>query len=161
VGFVRSVVIITQSKTKLTLAVSKSDSQSLRLRLALANIGRRIPNPRPVATDVRGKFHIWNNIVVCADLERLVSSHNQSRLAILLVLQQPDIASTPLFPFPALAVKLEQLSSHLEDTLFQFLVCLGLDLLCEVDNWLEMDVWLSGFGVFILQGHSMSACHAY
>lgn len=89
----------------LTLAVGKTDCQSLCLRLAFANVGSGIPNPTAVAAYVGRKLHIRNDyarfsirplsyskqikhtVMVGADLERLVSSHDETGLAILLVLQ--------------------------------------------------------------------------
>lgn len=46
-------------------------------------------------------------IMVGADLESLVSSHDQTSLAVLLVLQQTNVARPSLFPFPRISVKLE------------------------------------------------------
>jgi len=46
-------------------------------------------------------------VVVGANLEGLVSSHNQSSLAVLLVLQQPNITSSTLSPLVALLDELE------------------------------------------------------
>lgn len=84
--------------------------------------------------------------MVCANLQSLISPHNQPRLPIFLVFQQPNIARTTLLPLIRLSNKLEQLSAHLENLLFHFLVRLGLDFLSEADNGLEMDVFrLGGF----------------
>jgi hypothetical protein len=80
-----------------------------------------------------------HTVVVGAHLESLISAHNQASLLVLLVLQQADVASTTLLPLARLAVKLEQLSTHLKHLLFQLLVGLGLDLLGEVDDGLEFD----------------------
>lgn len=48
-----------------------------------------------------------HTVVVGANLEGLVSSHNQSSLAVLLVLQQPNITSSTLSPLVALLDELE------------------------------------------------------
>jgi hypothetical protein len=78
--------------------------------------------------------------VVGADLQSLISSHNQSRLSILLVLQQPNIASSTLLPFVGFANKLEELCPHLERLLLEFFVCLNIDFLREADDWLEVNI---------------------
>lgn len=79
-------------------------------------------------------------IVICADFESLVSSHDQSCLAIFFVLEQPNITSAPLLPLPRVTVELEQLSAHLEDLLLSFLVGLGLNLFSQTDNRHELDI---------------------
>ena len=91
-----------------------------------------------------------HTVVVGADLECLVSSHDKTGLAVLLVLQYPDITSATLLPLPRLPVELEQLGAHLEDLLLELLVGLGVDLLGEVDNGLEIDIGLLVLGVFVL-----------
>lgn len=90
-------------------------------------------------------------VVVGADLECLVSSHDQPSLPVLLVLQQPNIASATLFPFSALSIELEELGSHFESLLFCLLVGLGLDSLCQVYHRLELDICLFLFGLLLLQ----------
>lgn len=65
-------------------------------------------------------------IVVGADLEGLVPTHDQTSLPVLLVLQQTNITGTTLLPLLALGVELEELGAHLENLLLQLLV--GLDL---------------------------------
>ena len=79
--------------------------------------------------------------MVGADLQSLISSHNQSCLAILLVLQESNIASSTLLPFIGLLVELEELCAHLENLLLKLLVGLDLDFLGETDDWFEMDVF--------------------
>lgn len=78
--------------------------------------------------------------MVGADLEGLVTSHHQTGLAIFLVLQQPDVASSTLLPFTGLTDELEQLGAHLEELLLGLLVGLGLNPLGKLDNGLEMDI---------------------
>ena len=78
--------------------------------------------------------------MVGADLEGLVSAHDKSGLAVLLVLQQTNIASTSLLPLAALLDELEKLGSHLEHLLLGLLVGLGLDLLGQLDNGLEVNI---------------------
>lgn len=46
-------------------------------------------------------------VVVGADLEGLVSSHDQSGFAVLLVFEQPHIASSALLPLTSVPVELE------------------------------------------------------
>ena len=80
--------------------------------------------------------------MICADLQGLVSSHDQSSLSIIFMLQQPDITSSTLLPFSALAVELEELGAHLEGLFLLLLIGLGVDFLGEMDDGLEVDVWL-------------------
>lgn len=68
-------------------------------------------------------------VVIGADLESLISTHNQSGLHVLLVLQESDITSTTLLPLIGLAGELEQLSTHVEDLLLEFLIGLDINLL--------------------------------
>ncbi len=85
----------------------------------------------------RSKTH---TVVVGADLEGLVASHDQASLAVFLVLQQPDIAGSALLPLAGLADELKQLGAHLEELLLRLLVGLGLDLLGKLDDGLEVDI---------------------
>lgn len=82
--------------------------------------------------------------MVGADLEGLVTSHDQSGLTVLLVLEQTDITSSALLPLTGLLGELEQLCAHLEELLLRLLIGLGLDLLGELDNGLEVDVLALG-----------------
>lgn len=77
--------------------------------------------------------------MIGADLEGLISPHDKSGLAVLLMFQQPHIASAALLPLLAVAVKLEELRTHLEHLLLGLFVCLGLDLLSKVNHRLEVD----------------------
>lgn len=79
--------------------------------------------------------------MVRADLERLVSPHYQSRLLILLVSEQPDIARTALFPLLAFSVKLEQLGAHLEHLLLTLLIRGRLDFFGQVNDGLKVRVF--------------------
>lgn len=87
-------------------------------------------------------------VVVGADLEGLVPTHDQTSLLVLLVLQQTNVTGTALLPLLALTVKLEQLGAHLESLLLELLVGLGLNSLGEADHGLEVD--LGGFRGVIL-----------
>ena len=90
--------------------------------------------------------------MVGADLEGLVSPHDEASLAVLLVLEESDIASSPLLPLPALAVELEQLGPHLEGLLLGLLVGLGVDLLGKVHNGLEVNIGLLLLGLVVILG---------
>ena len=83
-------------------------------------------------------------VVVGADLEGLVTSHDEASLAVLLMLQQPDVASPALFPLLGVADEFEQLGAHLEELLLRLLVGLGVDLLRQFDDGLEVDVFRLG-----------------
>ena len=97
--------------------------------------------------------------MVGADLESLVATHNQSRLAVLAVLEQSNVAGASLLPLAGVAVEFEQLGAHLESLLFALLVCLCLDLLGQVDNGLEVDVGLLVVDrVFVLDAASVHGC---
>lgn len=78
--------------------------------------------------------------MVGADLEGLVASHDQSGLAVLLVLEQTDVTSTTLLPLAALLDELEKLGAHLESLLLSLLVGLGINLLGQLDDGLEVNV---------------------
>lgn len=93
--------------------------------------------------------------MVGADLERLLSSHNQADLVVLLVLEKSDITGSSLLPLARggggiLAIlldgldKLEQLGAHLEELLLRLLVGLDVDLLGQLDDGLEVDVLALG-----------------
>ena len=79
--------------------------------------------------------------MVCADLERLVTSHNKSGLSSLLVLQEPDVTSTALFPLIAL-------SDNLENLLLNLLSSLDIDFLGKANDGLEVNIL--GLRCFIL-----------
>jgi hypothetical protein len=78
--------------------------------------------------------------VVGADLEGLITAHDKAGLLVLLVLQQTHITGTTLLPLLRLAVELEQLSAHLEGLLLKLLVGLGVNLLGQVNDGLEVDI---------------------
>lgn len=86
--------------------------------------------------------------MVGADLEGLIPTHDQTGLLVLLVLQQTHITSTTLLPLLAVTVEFEELGAHLEGLLLELLVGLGLDLLGQADDGLEVD--FGGFGSIIL-----------
>ncbi len=79
--------------------------------------------------------------MVGANLQSLISSHDQSRLAILLVLQESNITSSALLPLICLLVELEELCAHLENLLLKLLIGLDLNFLSETDDWLEVDIF--------------------
>ena len=78
--------------------------------------------------------------MVGADLESLVSAHDQARLAVLLVLEQAHVTRSALLPLAALLDELEQLGAHLEELLLGLLIGLGLDLLGQLDDGLEVNI---------------------
>ena len=78
--------------------------------------------------------------MVSADLERLVSPHDQSGAAILLVLEESDLTGSTLLPLPAVAIEAEQLGAHLECGLLGLLVGLGVDSLGKVNDRLKVYV---------------------
>lgn len=94
--------------------------------------------------------------MVGADLQSLVSSHNQSGLSVLLVLQESDITSTTLLPLLSILDELEELSAHLEGLLLEFLVGLNIDFLGQSNNWLEVNVL--GFWGLILRYDQFCSC---
>jgi hypothetical protein len=79
--------------------------------------------------------------VVGANLQSFISSHDQSRLTILLVLQESNITSSALLPLVGLLVELEELCAHLENLLLKLLIGLDLNFLSETDDWLEVDIF--------------------
>jgi len=115
-----------------------------------------------------------HTVVVCADLESLVSPHDQPGLAILLVLQQLDIAGTALLPLLSVGVKLEQLGTpnrassdckipstpsakyiHLEGLLFRLFVGLDVSLL-KVNHGFKVDFGRLGCFLVLDQGIMVS-----
>lgn len=89
--------------------------------------------------------------MVGADLEGLVATHDESGSAVLLVLEQTDLASATLLPLSTVAVELEQLGAHLEGLLLALLVGLGVDLLGQVNDRLEVNVGFLLFGLLLLR----------
>jgi hypothetical protein len=96
--------VSSENDKQLTFTVGESNGKGLCFWLTLANICRHVPNPASVAANVGGKLHVGchcyrsayarfcvsqvqRTVVVSADLESLVSSHDQSSFAILLVLE--------------------------------------------------------------------------
>lgn len=79
--------------------------------------------------------------MVGANLQSLISSHDQSRLAILLVLQESNITSSALLPLVGLLVELEELCAHFENLLLKLLIGLDLNFLSETNDWLEVDIF--------------------
>jgi hypothetical protein len=135
-----------------TLSVGKSDGQSNSLGLTLADIGSSVPHPASVGANVGGELHLGDDVVVGADLEGLVATHNQSGLAVLLVLEQTNVARTTLLPLAALLDELEKLSAHLEGLLLGLLVGLGVNLLGQLDDGLEVNIL--GLGSLLLFEYS-------
>lgn len=87
--------------------------------------------------------------MVGADLQSLISAHDQSCLAVLLVLQQSNITSSALLPLIRLTDKLEELGAHLEGLLLELLVGLDVDFLGETNDRFEVDIL--GFWGFLLR----------
>jgi len=85
--------------------------------------------------------------MIGADLERLVTAHDQTSFAVFLVLQKTSVASAALLPLSCLFHKLEELGAHLEHLLLRLLVGFGLDLLRKPNDGLEVDVF--GFGCLL------------
>jgi len=81
-----------------------------------------------------------HTVVVSADLQSLISTHNQTSLSILLVLQQSHVTGTTLSPLVGFTDKLEELCTHLEGLLLEFLVGLDVNLLRKTDDWLEVNI---------------------
>lgn len=79
--------------------------------------------------------------MVGAHLERLISPHNQSGIAILSLVQL-DIPRAPLLPFSAVAIKSKELGPHFENLFHVLLVCLDILFLCEAHDRLELDLGL-------------------
>ena len=78
--------------------------------------------------------------MIRADLQSLVSPHNQSSLPIILMLQKSHISSPTLLPLVGFLVELEELRAHLECLLFEFLIGLNFDLLSKTNDRFEMDI---------------------
>lgn len=78
--------------------------------------------------------------MIGAHLQGLISPHNQSRLTVIFVFQQPHVTGTSLLPLPALAVELEELRTHFKRLLLKFFVSLCLHLLRQMNDRLEMDI---------------------
>lgn len=95
-------------------------------------------------------------VVVSADLEGLVAAHDETGLAVLLVLQQADVTGAALLPLSGLLDELEELGAHLEKLLLRLLIGAGLDLLRELDDRLEVDV-LGLRGLVAILQNRMSA----
>jgi hypothetical protein len=156
---------------ELTLAVGETDSQGLSLGLTLADIGGRVPDPAAVTADVGAQLHVGDDyaylvsqrifiyekkrpiigcltVVVGADLQGLIPTHDETGLLVLLVLEQTNITSATLLPLLAVTVELEELGAHLEGLLLELLVGLGLDTLGQADDWLEVN--FGGFRSIIL-----------
>ena len=56
----------------LTLGISKPDRKRLRGRLGLGVIGRNVPDPGSVGSEVRGELHIRGDYSIIACLRRVV-----------------------------------------------------------------------------------------
>ena len=91
-----------------------------------------------------------HTVVVGADLEGPVTAHDETGLAVLEVLEEANITSTALLPLTALPDELEKLGAHLEELLLGLLVGLGLDLLGQVNDGLEVDIL--GLGSLLVLG---------
>ena len=80
-------------------------------------------------------------VMIRADFQSLVPSHDQSGLLILLVLQQPHVSCSALFPLPRVTVESEKFRTHLEGLFLRLFIGLGVDLLGQMDNRFEVDFW--------------------
>lgn len=78
--------------------------------------------------------------MVGTNLQRLIPSHNQPRLPIFPMLQQPYVPRATLFPIPTTAIEFKQLGTHLEDLLFALFICFCWDLFRQVHDGLEVDI---------------------
>ena len=78
--------------------------------------------------------------MIRANLQRLIPSHNQPRLPILLMLQQPYVPRAALFPIPTTAIEFKQLGAHFEDLLFALFICFCWDFFRQVHDGLEVDI---------------------
>lgn len=76
--------------------------------------------------------------MICAHLERPISPHNQSGIAIL-GLVELDIPRAPLLPFSTVAIESKELGSHLENLFHVLLVCLNILFLSEEHDRHEID----------------------
>ena len=80
-------------------------------------------------------------VMIGADLQRLVSSHDQPSLVVLFVLEQSYIASPTLLPLSRVAIKAKELGAHLEGLFLELFVGLRIYFLCKVHDRLEVDFW--------------------
>lgn len=87
--------------------------------------------------------------MISADLEGLVAAHDQAGLAVLLVLEQAHVARAALLPLLGILLEDKELGAHLEELFLRLLVGLGLNLLRQADDGLEVDVL--GLGLLLLQ----------
>ncbi len=78
--------------------------------------------------------------MVRADLQGLVPAHDNAGLAVLDVLEETNISGSAFLPLARFLHELEELGAHLEKLLLRLLVGLGLDLLGQVDDGLEVNV---------------------
>ena len=78
--------------------------------------------------------------MVSADLEGLISAHNQTCLVVLSVLEEPHVTGTTFLPLVGVADELEELRAHLECLLLNLLTGLNLDFVGEMDDGLEVNV---------------------
>jgi hypothetical protein len=95
--------------------------------------------------------------MIGANLQGLVSSHHQSSLSTLLVLQESDVSSSTFLPLATLTIESEQLGTHLEHLFLVLLVGLGLDLFCQQDNGLKVRIWLGLIRCFLLSWFSIKS----
>lgn len=92
-------------------------------------------------------------VMIRADLQRLITSHDQSRLSILLVLQQPHVSSTTFLPLTRFSIEPEEFGTHLEDLFLHLFIGFDFNLFRETIDRFEMDI-LRLFHLFILEGKS-------
>lgn len=78
--------------------------------------------------------------MIRANLQRLISPHNQAGLLVFLVLKKSDITGPTLFPFPGTTVEFKELRTHLKCLFFQFLIRLDFDFFGKMYDGLKVDV---------------------
>jgi hypothetical protein len=82
-----------------------------------------------------------HTVVIRTDFEGLVSPHHQSGLVIFLVVEKSDITRASLFPLSRISVELEEFRSHLKGLVLCLLVRLRINLLGQMYDRLEMEVF--------------------
>mmetsp|Transcript_2458 Transcript_2458/g.8113 ORF Transcript_2458/g.8113 Transcript_2458/m.8113 type:complete len:250 (-) Transcript_2458:42-791(-) len=132
------------------LGVGKADGERRVLRLsgAVAPLGVvvALPDPRAVRARVLGEAYCGHHEEVCADLHRLLATHEQADLLGLLVLEKANVTRAPLLPelhllLPRVRLPPEELRAHLEEDLLFVLPGGGLHLI-QLDQRRELHVRL-------------------
>merc|ERR1719223_2648925 len=113
-----------------TLTGGEADGE---VGLLLGEVGA-LPHPRAVGAGVLLERDAGEDREVGADLHRLLPPHQAAHLSRLLVLEELEIARTPLLPhldllLPRVRLPSKQLRTHLEDRFLVLLTVRGLHLL--------------------------------